>query len=157
MAFKKISIFWIEDQLDELIDGGWDVLKAELAKLRVELEGERPFEAKTVEEAERMLAKFNIAEGQKPDVILLDLMLSQDDEDYKNKRVDMDAGYLIWSEVRYLKKWSDLVNIPIIIITARGHPEYMDQMLADPATHWLSKPANPNTVARAIAELIPLA
>ena len=154
MKPNKISLFWIEDQLDEFVNGGWGVLKAELTKREFELEGEQPRAAKTVEEAEKMLQAFDTSESQKPDGILLDLMLPQDEEELKNGKVDLDAGYLIWFEIRHLKRWSSLASVPIVVITARGRPEYMDQMLADVATRWLSKPADPSEVATMLVEIV---
>ncbi len=154
MASQRILVCWIEDQLDEFIDGGWDVLRAEFQKQDRELERSQPGEAKTLDAAEKMLQTFHTSAEPKPDVILLDLMLPQDDEDIRNKRVDLDAGYLIWFEIRCLKKWPSIAEIPIIVITARGRPEYMDQMLADAKTRWLSKPADPATVAVTVVELV---
>lgn len=154
MSPQKVSVFWIEDQLDEFISGAWGALQAEFQKRGFELEGSLPVEAKTLDATETMLKKSET--GPKPDVILLDLMLPQDDEDIRNKRLDLDAGYLVWFEIRCLKKWPSIAEIPIVVITARGRPEYMDQMVGDPKTKWLSKPAEPAAVASAIVEVVGL-
>jgi DNA-binding response OmpR family regulator len=53
-----------------------------------------------------------------------------------------------------MQKWPTLVNVPVLIITARGRPEYRDQVVADSATRWLSKPADPSKVAENIKELL---
>lgn len=120
----------------------------------MDLDGERPIEAATVEDAEKRLAEFDKPGEQRPDFILLDLMLPQDKDDAEKRRVDLDAGYLIWFEIRILKKWQSLIDIPIIVITARGRPEYKDQVCSDPKTRWLSKPADPSKVAESIVELL---
>jgi CheY-like chemotaxis protein len=154
MDSRRISICWIEDQLGDFINGGWSVLKKDIAERGFELEGEKPIEAKTVDEAERILARFNTPGEKKPDIILLDLMLPQDNEDLEKRSVDLDAGYVIWFQIRHLKKWPALTDIPIIVITARGRPEYMDQVRADRMTRWLPKPADPKTVTIAIVEIL---
>jgi hypothetical protein len=81
-------------------------------------------------------------------------MLPQDEEDLNLKRVDLDAGYLIWFEIRIMKKWPLLEEVPILVITARGCPEYMEQMISNPHTKWLQKPADPAKVAQEIADLL---
>lgn len=154
MKRKPLSVFWIEDQLDEFIDGGWGIIKAELGKLEFALEGDGPIQAGNVEQAESMLNTFDEDNAKRPDVILLDLMLPQDSDEAQCKRVDLDAGYLIWFEIRQLKKWRSLAQIPIIVITARGRPEYMDQVCNDRNTMWIPKPADPATVAKAISDLL---
>jgi CheY-like chemotaxis protein len=111
--------------------------------------------AQTVEDAERILDACETS-ARKPDVILLDLMLPQDEEDLRQRRVDLDGGYLLWFEIRQMRKWPTLAEVPILIITARGRPEYRDQVVSDRATQWLSKPADPSKVATAIAELLAL-
>jgi CheY-like chemotaxis protein len=154
MAVRTISVFWIEDQLDEFIESCWQVLTSELAKYEIELKGSRPDEGNTFLAAEIKLGWYATQElAKRPSVIVLDLMLPQDDEDTLQRRVDLDAGYLIWFQIRHLKKWLPLAEIPIIVITARGRPEYMDQMCADPLTRWIPKPADPVAVAEGIVEL----
>ena len=144
-TLRTLTILWIEDQIDDFITG-MGVLEVELRNRGFEKTEFERLDAKTVDEAERML-EISGTSTPKPDVILLDLMLPQGDDDLKLKKVDLDGGYLIWFEIRKMQKWPSLVKVPILIITARGRPEYRDQVIADPATRWLSKPADPAKVA----------
>jgi CheY-like chemotaxis protein len=148
---RKLAIMWIEDQIEPFIVG-LEVLIEELRSRGFELADER-LEARTVEDAERMLDDCEIS-APKPDVILLDLMLPQDQEDLRQSKVDLDGGYLIWFELRKMQKWPTLAEVPVLIITARGRPEYRDQVTSDPATKWLSKPAAPSEVAEIIKQLL---
>jgi CheY-like chemotaxis protein len=156
MERKHLSILWIEDQLDDFIGGAWEILKVELGKQGFDLKGDGPAVAKRVDAAEQALDGYSTPECKAPDVILLDLMLPMDTEDERDGRVDLDAGYLIWFQIRHLGRWPLLADIPIIIITARGRPEYMDQMCADPQTQWIPKPADPVTVAQRIMDVVGL-
>ena len=151
-ARRKLEIMWVEDQIEDF-SPGMEVLKEELRNRGFEVTEFDRWTAITIEDAERMLETFEIS-AHKPDVILLDLMIPQDPEDLELRRVDIDGGYLIWFEIRKLKKWLSLVDVPILIITARGRPEYRDQVVADEATRWLSKPADPSKVAEKIKELL---
>ena len=106
--------------------------------------------ASTVETAERKLGE------SKYDLVITDILLPEDDGDLKNNEVDLDGGYLIWFEIRILRKWPSFVDVPILIITARGRPEYRDQVVADTATRWLSKPVDHSIVEEKIKELLAL-
>ena len=150
-TLRKLSMIWIEDQIEEFIVG-LESLREELRNRGFELTDEIQ-KAKTVEAAELMLDACEPS-APKPGVILLDLMLPQDEEDLQQNKVDLDGGYLIWFEIRHMRKWPTLAEVPVLIITARGRPEYRDQVAADRATRWLSKPADPSRVAEDIKQLL---
>ena len=150
---RELSVMWIEDQMEDLTDG-LPVVQDQLRDQRFHINEDGSWTAKTVEEAEDKLTACEESEV-KPDVILLDLMLPMDQEDADRERVDLDAGYLLWFEIRKMRKWPSLVEVPILIITARGRPEYKEQVTAPgERTLWRSKPASPADVAKSIATLL---
>ena len=153
MANQQISLLWIDDQLDQFVEEAWPALKTELSRRGYDLQEPR-LEAKTVDEAEDALERFQHGDITPPQIVLLDLMFPVDAASLTAKEVDLDAGYFVWYKLRCEKSWPLLQGTPVIVITARGRPEYMDQVIDDPRSTWLSKPVNPTRLAEEIAKAL---
>ena len=55
MEAQEMTLFWIDDQLDEFIGDVWPALQSELRNSSLRLEGTGPPQAKTVEDAGQQL------------------------------------------------------------------------------------------------------
>jgi len=144
-------ILWIEDELRG-IEAGVDLLKGLLReKVRKEILVE---EAPTVEEAEK---RFTARRDSPPDLVLLDLMLPRNQQwlDAKPRRMDMNAGFFLWHRLRMQKEWGEkIAEVPILVVTARGNPEFRPAMLEDERLRWLGKPVGPSELADSIVDLL---
>ena len=155
---KELKYLWIEDQYDDFTPG-LDVLKRELEKnsiIFIENDSKRAVNLGAAE----LLFAHCVDDNYQPDIILLDLMLPQDSKDQEEDndkgkvKVNLDGGYFIWYKIRKMKKWPIISDVPIIIITARGRTVYREQIIQDPKTKWLSKPADPSQLAMEICDLL---
>ncbi|MBC8872485.1 MAG: response regulator [Planctomycetes bacterium] len=140
-------MLWIEDQLSDFVDGV-HVLEEEIRDKFVR-EPKR-ITARTVAEAKEMLDKMK---DSPPDVILLDLMLPRTPQALEDNRIDGNGGYLLWHNIRKNKWGKRMAGVPIVIVTARGKPEYYPAVVAEQRTEWLSKPADPHEISEAIDSL----
>jgi len=151
---KPFSILWIEDEYRQLFEFR-ELLQTKLAE-RLKCEGDlvRFPEAPTVEAAEAVLEKMK---NQPPDVILLDLILPIDEAaaEAKPPETDMNAGYLLWYQLRRQKQWGEkMARVPIVVLTGRGNPEFRPTMEESDKLAWIQKPALASEVASAILELV---
>ncbi len=145
---KKNQILWIEDQLLELEAGVKEVTDL----LNMRYNHVKIIRAEWVSKAEE---EINRLKDTPPDLILLDMMLPRTEDDYKNKKVDLNAGFLIWHRLRKQREWGlKIANIPILVVTALSRPLFRPMMEGDKKMKWLEKPVGPSTMANEIIALL---
>ncbi|OGC22897.1 hypothetical protein A2291_00125 [candidate division WOR-1 bacterium RIFOXYB2_FULL_42_35] len=123
MTDKKRRILIVEDEVE--------MLKA--LQLRLEANG---YEVLTAQDG---LSGLNKARSEKPDLILLDVMLPKMD------------GFKI---CRMLKFDQDYKNIPVIILTAKVQDSDVEQGLAMGADAYMTKPYKADELVGKIKELL---
>lgn len=96
-----------------------EIMLEELLRSRLEFEG---YEVISADNGKEGLLK---ALSEKPDLIMADLMMPE-----------MDGNEMI----RIIRSNSDLKNIPIIVISARGTKEDIEKAKADGANEYFVKP-----------------
>ena len=82
----------------------------------------------------------SMAKDGKPDLMLLDLILPDGD------------GFDILQKLRRLESFKDL---PIVLLTIRGHPDEIAKGLALGADGYITKPYSKNTLAKVITRILP--
>jgi len=82
---------------------------------------------------------FKKAKDEKPDLILLDVMMSK-----------ADSGFIILSQ---LKKDPETKNIPVIMLTAKGDKNDIVQAVKLGATDYLKKPFDSQTLVSKIQDI----
>lgn len=90
-------------------------------------------------EADNGLMALEMAQQQKPDLILLDVMMPK-----------MNG----FEACEKLKSNPKTAPIPIIMLTARGEKENREKGLAAGATAYLFKPFSPQKLAEKVAEIL---
>lgn len=90
-------------------------------------------------EADNGTAALEMAETQKPDLILLDVMMPRMN------------GFDACQKIRANPKTS---SIPIVMLTARGEEENMKKGLLAGATDYVFKPFSPQKLADKVAEIL---
>lgn len=85
------------------------------------------------------IEKLKIKDSEKPDVILLDIMMPQMD------------GYETFSEIR---KDHNLKDIPIIMLTALSDPQNMGKVFSMGAADYIEKPFSPSDVISRIKKVL---
>ena len=118
-------ILIVEDDPDQLA----------LADVRVSLAGY----AVRVANSQAALMQSMAKQG-KPDLILLDIILPDAD------------GFEILQKLRRLDSFADL---PIVLLTIRGHAEEIAKGLALGADGYVTKPYTKNTLAKVIRRILP--
>jgi DNA-binding response OmpR family regulator len=97
---------------------------------------EEGFAPVTAVDGEDGLAKL---EGEKPDLIVLDLMMPGLD------------GFEVCRRVRTDPRFS---SIPVILLTAKGQESDSERGLAVGATEFMSKPYSPSELLRRVREIL---
>jgi len=97
---------------------------------------EEGFAPVTAVDGEDGLAKL---EGEKPDLIVLDLMMPGLD------------GFEVCRRVRTDPRFS---SIPVILLTAKGQESDSERGLAAGATEFMSKPYSPSELLRRVREIL---
>jgi CheY-like chemotaxis protein len=82
----------------------------------------------------------SMAKDGKPDLLLLDLILPDGD------------GFDILQKLRRLESFKDL---PVVLLTIKGHPDEIAKGLALGADGYITKPYSKNTLAKVISRILP--
>jgi CheY-like chemotaxis protein len=93
----------------------------------------------TVIEATNGLEAIETARNQKPDIILMDVMMPK-----------MNG----FEACEKLKSNPDTARIPIVMLTARGEQANLEKGLALGATDYMSKPFSPQKLAELVIEIL---
>ncbi len=97
---------------------------------------EEGFAPRTAANGEEGLAKL---EGERPDLIVLDVMMPGIDGFDVCRRVRTDARFS---------------SIPVILLTAKGQESDRERALAVGATEFMSKPYSPSELLRRVREIL---
>ncbi len=119
------TILIVEDDPDQLA----------LADVRVALAGY----AVRVANSQAALLR-SMAKDGKPDLLLLDVILPDGD------------GFDILQKLRRLESFK---NLPIVLLTIKGHPDEIAKGLALGADGYITKPYSKNTLAKVISRILP--
>lgn len=119
------TILIVEDDPDQLA----------LADVRVSMAGYEVRVAKSQADLMQSMAKQG-----KPDLILLDIILPDAD------------GFEILQRLRRLESFADL---PIVLLTIKGHADEIAKGLALGADGYITKPYTKNTLAKVIRRILP--
>ncbi len=84
---------------------------------------------------------INMAQGSKPDLILLDVM--------------MPPGIDGFETCRRLKSKETTQDIPIIMFTAKGESDSVEEAINAGATDYIVKPFNPTVLLDKIKQVVP--
>jgi CheY-like chemotaxis protein len=145
---EKLIVLWIED---ELLKEGAQLFRDRLSEI-LELDEVAIIEAPHQESAEEKLLAMR---NNPPHLIILDAMLPRNAKAAAATppRVDMNLGMLLWTRLRALKKFGDeMAKIPVVVLTARGNPQFRPEMEADPTLLWLGKPMLAESLAEQVAK-----
>lgn len=105
----------------------------EMAALRLNAEGYQVFEAHSGQEA------IETAKKEKPDLILLDIMMPQMDGIVTAEKIHQDA---------------DIKNIPILAFSASSDSEILTSLKKMGAIGYISKPYDPEVLLLKIKEVL---
>lgn len=97
------------------------------------------FEVEYALSGQEALDKLKVMESEKPDVILMDVMMPSMD------------GFETFSEI---KKDISLKGIPVIMLTALSDPKNMDKAKSIGAVDYIEKPFSPSDVISRIKKAI---
>jgi len=149
MSGKALVILWIEDQLLAIRDGV-ETLE-DLVRKRMNRD---PVIIGAGGDVETALAKLKQYSASPPDIIILDLMLPRNEKARKEGRVDMNAGFFLWHRLRHQEFGAEMAKVKVLVVTARGNPEFRAAMEEDEKLKWVGKPVGPSDLMEAIKELL---
>jgi len=140
--FPHLKVLWIEEQIDEYYPIDEDIKG--LFTVHV---------AETVEKGVQNL------KTESYDLVILDLMLPINVEEYKLYNVHLEAGQRILRQLRNAeesKKWATSSNCRIIVFTARGDEEALAEVgnLIGTNGKLIQKPVDPDEFIKEVRAIL---